>query len=308
MILSVSRRTDIPAFYWEWFLNRVQAGFVDVRNPMNIHQVSRINIRPEVVDCIVFWTKNARNITPHLDQLREHCYYFQYTINPYNNLLEKNVPLKKEIIDNFKQLSDIISPNRVVWRYDPILLTNEIDINYHLHYYEELARRLQGYTKRCVISFVDLYKKTISNTRKLMMREPTENEMYILAQRISIIAKSYGIDVLSCSESIDLDAAGVKHGCCIDQNLIEDIVGYKIDVKKDMNQRKECGCIQSIDIGAYNTCLHACKYCYANFNNSRVQTYSKTHNPLSTLLVGELNNDDKVKERDVRLLRMNTLF
>ena len=141
-----------------------------------------------------------------------------------------------------------------------------------------------------------------------MMRVPTENEMRFLAQKISIISKDYGIDVLSCSESVNLDAAGVKHGCCIDRNLIEDIVGYKIDVKKDKNQRKECGCIQSIDIGAYNTCLHACKYCYANFNNSRVQTSSNMHNPLSSLLVGDLTNDDKVKERDVRLLRMNSLF
>ena len=230
MILSVSRRTDIPAFYWEWFLNRVKAGFVDVRNPMNIHQVSRIDIRPNVVDCIVFWTKNAGNIIPHLDQLKDYKYYFQYTINPYNKLIEENVPLKKDIIENFKSLSEIIGPNRVIWRYDPILLTGNINIEYHLRYFEELAKRLQGYTQRCTISFVDLYKKTVSNTRDLMMREPTDNEMHILAQKLSIIAKNYKMEVLSCSENIDLDAEGVKHGCCIDRNLIEKIVGYKIDV------------------------------------------------------------------------------
>ena len=182
MILSVSRRTDIPAFYWEWFLNRVQAGFVDVRNPMNVHQVSRINIRPEVVDCIVFWTKNAGNVIQHLDQLKEYNYYFQYTINPYNKLIEENVPTKKNIIENFRALSDKISSKRVIWRYDPILLTDNINIEYHLRYFEELAKRLQGYTQRCVISFVDLYKKTVSNTRDLMMREPTDNEMHVLAQ------------------------------------------------------------------------------------------------------------------------------
>ena len=308
MILSVSRRTDIPAFYWEWFLNRVKAGFVDVRNPMNIHQVSRINIRPEVVDCIVFWTKNAGNIIPHLDQLKNYKYYFQYTINPYNKLIEENVPLKKDIIENFKSLSEIIGPNRVIWRYDPILLTGNINIEYHLRYFEELAKRLQGYTQRCTISFVDLYKKTVSNTRDLMMREPTDNEMHILAQKLSIIAKNYKMEVLSCSENIDLDAEGVKHGCCIDRNLIEKIVGYKIDVKKDKNQRKECGCVESVDLGAYNTCLHACKYCYANFNNAKVHTLSQMHNPLSTLLVGELDETDVVKERKVKLLKSNTFF
>ncbi len=308
MILSVSRRTDIPAFYWEWFLNRVQAGFVDVRNPMNIHRVSRIDIRPEVVDCIVFWTKNAGNIIPHLDQLKDYKYYFQYTINPYNKLIEENVPLKKYVVENFRLLSEIIGPNRVIWRYDPILLTDMIDVDYHLRYFEELAKRLKGHTNRCVISFVDLYKKTVSNTRELMMKEPTDMEMHFLAHNLSSIAKDYGMEIVSCSESIDLDFDGVRHGCCIDRNLIEEIVGYKIDVKKDKNQRKECGCVESVDLGAYNTCLHACKYCYANFNNMKVQTLSKKHNPLSTLLVGDLDNNDIVSERKVRLLKSNSLF
>lgn len=308
MILSVSRRTDIPAFYWEWFLNRVQAGFVDVRNPMNIHQVSRINIRPEVVDCIVFWTKNAGNIIPHLDKLKDYKFYFQYTINPYNKLIEENVPLKKDIIENFRSLSEIIGPNRIIWRYDPILLTDLFDIKYHLRYFEELSKRLKGHTNRCVISFVDLYKKTTSNARELMMKEPTDKEMHLLAQNLSSIAKEYGMDIVSCSESIDLDFDGVKHGCCIDKNLIEEIVGYKIDVKKDKNQRKECGCVESVDIGAYNTCLHGCKYCYANFNNMKVQSLSKKHNLLSTLLVGELDNNDIVNERKVKLLKSNSLF
>ena len=308
MILSVSRRTDIPAFYWEWFLNRVQAGFVDVRNPMNIHQVSRINIRPEVVDCIVFWTKNAGNIIPHLDKLKDYKFYFQYTINPYNKLIEENVPLKKDIIENFRSLSEIIGPNRIIWRYDPILLTDLFDIKYHLRYFEELSKRLKGHTNRCVISFVDLYKKTTSNARELMMKEPTDKEMHLLAQNLSSIAKEYGMDIVSCSESIDFDFDGVRHGCCIDKNLIEEIVGYKIDVKKDKNQRKECGCVESVDIGAYNTCLHGCKYCYANFNNMKVQSLSKKHNLLSTLLVGELDNNDIVNERKVKLLKSNSLF
>ncbi len=308
MILSVSRRTDIPAFYWEWFINRINAGFVDVRNPMNIHHISRINICPEVVDCIVFWTKNAGNIISHLDCLEEYNYYFQYSINPYDMLIEKNVPHKKDIINNFKLLSDIIGPHRVIWRYDPILLTNIIDVKYHLLYFEELAKRLSGYTNRCMISFVDLYKKTISNTRGLMMREPTDVEMHLLAQNFSLIAQKYKIELLSCSESIDLDFDGVKHGCCIDRNLIEEIAGYRIDVKKDKNQRKECGCVESVDIGAYNTCLHACKYCYATYNNETVQTLSTMHNPLSSLLVGNLNDNDIIHKRNVKLLKYNSLF
>jgi hypothetical protein len=196
----------------------------------------------------------------------------------------------------------------VIWRYDPILITNEIDIEYHFKYFEELAKRLEGYTKRCVISFVDLYKKTITNTSGLAMREPTDGEMHILAGKLSSIAKHYEIEVQSCSEKIELDSNGVTHGCCIDKNIIEQIVGYEISIKKDPNQRKECGCVQSIDIGAYNTCRHACKYCYANFNNMKVQVQSKMHNPLSSMLVGELKEGDVVKERNVSLLKVNNLF
>ena len=308
MILSVSRRTDIPAFYSEWFFNRIKAGFVDVRNPMNIHQVSRVDIKPEVVDCIVFWTKNAGNMLARLDELRDYKFYFQYTINPYNKFIEENVPIKKGIIENFRALSDLIGSDKVIWRYDPIFITNEIDIEYHFRYFEELAKRLEGYTKRCVISFVDLYKKTITNTSGLAMREPTDGEMHILAGKLSSIAKHYEIEVQSCSEKIELDSNGVTHGCCIDKNIIEQIVGYEISIKKDPNQRKECGCVQSIDIGAYNTCRHACKYCYANFNNMKVQVQSKMHNPLSSMLVGELKEGDVVKERNVSLLKVNNLF
>lgn len=159
MILSVSRRTDIPAFYSDWFFNRLQAGFVDVRNPMNIHQISRIKISPDVVDCIVFWTKNPKKMLDRLDELSGYNYYFQFTINPYDKQIEHYVPQKSEVIATFQALSMKIGPEKVIWRYDPILLTNKIDVNYHIKYFNELAKRLNGYTNRCVISFVDLYKK-----------------------------------------------------------------------------------------------------------------------------------------------------
>lgn len=308
MILSVSRRTDIPAFYSKWFFNRIHEGFVDVRNPMNVHQVSRVNIKPDVVDCIVFWTKHAQPIMKRLHELDEYNYYFQYTINPYDRLIERNVPQKKGIIENFRDLSDQIGLTRVVWRYDPILITDKVDFDYHIKYFEELAKRLSGYTQRCVISFVDLYKKTVRNTQALNMREPTVDEMHRFASLMTDIANNYGMKVVSCSEKEDLGKEGVEHGCCIDRKLIEQIVGYELDVKKDKNQREECGCVQSIDIGEYNTCMHNCKYCYANFNSEKVENQNKLHNPLSSLLIGELMADDKIKEREVKLLKKIDLF
>lgn len=309
MILSVSRRTDIPAFYSEWFFNRLRDGFIDVRNPMNIHQVSRVKLTPDVIDCIVFWTKNPKAMLARLDELKDYNYYFQFTLNPYDRKIESIVPKKNEIILAFKELSSKIGNNRVIWRYDPILITDAIDVNYHIQYFEELAKRLAGFTKRCVISFVDLYKKTSTNTKYLNMREPNEDEMFAIAEAFSKIANNFGLEIVTCAENIDLQEFGIEHGHCIDPILIEEICGYNIDTRKDKNQRKECGCIESIDIGAYNTCCHGCAYCYANFNNDKVRLQSSRHIKTSSLLTGELQNDDDVvKERKVCSLKSDSLF
>lgn len=308
MILSVSRRTDIPAFYSEWFFNRIHAGFVDVRNPMSIHQVSRVKITPDVVDCIVFWTKNPKRMLDRLDELKDYKFYFQFTINPYDKQIEANVPFKSDVIETFKELSHEIGSHLVIWRYDPILLTDRIDVAYHIKYFGEIAKRLKGSTTRCVISFIDLYKKTVAKTKTLNIREPSVDEMKRLAEELVCIADKYGLKVLSCAESIDLAYEGVGHGSCIDPNLVEEICGYRIDVKKDKNQRQECGCVESIDIGAYNTCCHACSYCYANFNNEKVKVQSSRHIKTSSLISGELTSEDVVKERKVRLLKYDSLF
>lgn len=308
MILSVSRRTDIPAFYSEWFLNRIKAGFVDVRNPMNIHQVSRIDIKPEVIDCIVFWTKNAIPLTSHLDELDAFKYYFQYTINPYNTSIEEFVPRKIKVIENFRNISEKIGSKRMIWRYDPIFITDKINVDYHIHYFEELAKRLSGYTNTCVISFVDVYKKNQRSMADAHIGELTEYDEKQIAKVFSEIASKYGIKIQSCSEKIDLTEVGIEHGACIDKNLIESIIGYKLDVKKDKSQRSECQCVQSVDIGQYNTCPHLCKYCYANYNKERVFSQKELHDKNSSLLIGNLHDDDIIKERKVRLLRNNTFL
>lgn len=308
MILSVSRRTDIPAFYSEWFFNRLREGFVDVRNPMNIHQISRVKITPDVIDCIVFWTKNPKAMLARLDELNGYNYYFQLTLNPYDKRIESNVPKKNVIISAFKELSSKIGNNRVIWRYDPILLTDTIDVNYHIHYFEELAKMLTGFTKRCVISFVDLYKKTSTNTKHINLRELNMDEISRIAEAFSNIAKRYELKLVTCAENVDLSNFGIDHGYCIDPELIAQICGYNLDVKKDKNQRKECGCVESVDIGAYNTCCHGCAYCYANFNSEKVRQQSGLHIKTSSLLSGELHDDDIVKERKVMSLKSNGLF
>lgn len=297
MILSVSRRTDIPAFYSDWFFNRLREGFVYVRNPMNIHQVSKITLSPDVIDCIVFWSKNPRPMLSRLDELENYMYYFQFTINAYDKFFEVGVPKKDGIINTFKELSNKIGPKRVIWRYDPILLTPQMDMEYHIRYFEEIAKRLKGYTNTCVISFVDLYKKTQNNLKNTEVREPTQEEMVELSSKMNIIAKKYDINIQTCAEEIALESIGIKHGKCIDNVLIEDLLGVKLVVNKDSNQRKECGCVQSIDIGEYNTCAHGCKYCYANFKDGVVSKNRMSHDPCSPLLIGHLGEMDKVSDR-----------
>lgn len=226
MILSVSRRTDIPAFYSDWFFNRIKAGFVDVRNPMNIHRISRIDLNPEVVDCIAFWTKNPKAMIPRLIELSDYKYYFHFTVNPYDRHIEEEVPLKRNIFDTFHELSDMIGFNRVVWRYDPILMTKKIDVDYHIKYFEEIAKRLSGYSSKCIISFVDLYKKVSTNISGLGIREPNEQEIVRMVEAMSPIARSFGFTIQTCAEKINLQEYGIEHGACIDPVLISEIIGY----------------------------------------------------------------------------------
>ncbi|HVJ48437.1 MAG TPA: DUF1848 domain-containing protein [Desulfitobacterium sp.] len=297
LILSVSRRTDIPAFYSEWFFNRLKEGYVLVRNPLNAHQVSKVNLSPQVIDCIVFWTKDPTPMLDRLALLSEYTYYFQITINGYDHKIERNLPAKDVIIDAFIRLSKQIGKKKVIWRYDPIIFTEEIDLAYHQKKFAMLAAKLAGYTQRCVISFVDSYQKSEKNMRHIGMRKIDESKMVEIGSQLAAIAQQYNISLETCSEVIDLASAGIKHSKCIDDQLISEILGAKIKVEKDKNQRQACGCVASVDIAAYNTCHHGCLYCYANYSDTAVKNNVSRHNPQSPLLIGELGSEDKVTDR-----------
>lgn len=311
MIISASRRTDIPAYYADWFYNRMDEGFVYVRNPLNPHQVSEISLSADVVDGIVFWTKDPRPLMGRLERLEDYPFYFQFTVNPYDRDLEPGVPRKSdEILPAFQQLSEMVGKERVLWRYDPIVLTDKYTIDEHTARFDALAKRLEGYTEKCIISFVDLYKKTQRNMADIPLLPLGEEEMRALAERFAGIATARGLLLETCAEGIDLEEYGIKHGCCIDRGLLERIGGVGLDVSKDKNQRMECGCVASIDIGAYNTCPHGCRYCYANFNDAVVRASLQEHDPHSPLLIGHLEEGDVVKKRNVASLKQTqgTLF
>lgn len=304
MILSVSRRTDIPNYYSEWFFNRLKEGFLYVRNPMNFHQISEIKISPDVVDCIVFWTKNPLPMMERLDELEAYNYYFQFTLTGYGNDVERNLPNKKtSVIPIFQELSNRIGKEKVVWRYDPIFFSNRYNVQYHLKAFRSIAEALSGYTEKCVISFLDIYPKNKKNMDNLLSYDLSDSELREFAKELSNIAKENHIKIGSCAEKVDLDEYGIIHNSCIDKELIEKIIGCKLKINKDKNQRIECGCVESVEVGTYNTCKNGCVYCYANYSAKSVESNFQKYDPLSPLLCGHIEKDDRISTRKVVSLK-----
>ncbi len=294
MIISASRRTDIPAFYSDWFINRVRAGFLLTKNPFNAHQVRRVSLSPSDVDVIVFWTRNPEKLIPffpELDQLG-YRYYFQFTITGYPRTLEKSVPNPHRAIQIFSHVSQFLGAERVVWRYDPVLLSNQVDIAEHKRLFSKIAELLRGKTRRVVISFADLYKKTEINLKKidgLQYQNIVENNEALLDLVLFMadVAKRNEMEIYSCAEELDLASAGILHGKCIDDDLIKKVFGISVLEGKDKGQRAACGCVKSIDIGEYNTCLHGCSYCYATYSAKAVENNRRKHDPNSPFLIGQ---------------------
>jgi len=308
MILSASRRTDIPNYYSDWFLNRIKEGYLFVRNPFNPHQVSKIMLSPEVIDCIVFWTKNPEPMLSRLDELDAYPYYFQFTLTGYGSDIEPHVPSKqKMMIPVFQKLAGKIGRERVIWRYDPILFTDKYSPDYHLKAFEQIAAGLQGYTSKCVVSFVDMYAKNRKDMNTLNPFFLSENELAMFGKEIASIAGRHDMKAAACAEAVDLSSCGIEHNCCIDKELIEKLIGYKIRADKDKNQRKECGCVESIETGAYNTCKNGCLYCYANHTRKSVLQNCKRYDINSPLLCGKITEQDKITERKVSSLKERQL-
>lgn len=293
MILNVSGRTDIIAFYSEWFINRYKEGFVDVRNPFNPKMVSRIKF--DDVDAILFCTKNPIPILDFIDKINKPI-LFHVTLTPYKKDIEPNVPSKTKIIETIKKLSSIVGSDNLYVRYDPIFLSEKYNVYYHKKAFNKMCLLLNGYVKQIIVSFIDDYKNVRKNNRVLNYRDFTEEDYKEIGTSFSSIAKEYNMSVQTCFEDRNLSEYGFKIGECISHEL-----AYKLTGKKYGNwtARKEnkCNCVQMVDIGVYNSCRHFCKYCYANFDEDKVISNFNNHDPKSSLLIGNLKSDDIIKER-----------
>ena len=294
MIINTGQRTDIPAFYTDWFVNRLKAGFVLVRNPYNPRSVTRYRLSPEVVDLIGFCTKNPAPMLPHMDLLRPYGQFWYVTITPYGKEIEPGVPDKREVLDSFRRLSDTVGPDRMGWRYDPVFISGEYPAERHIRAFEYMAQTLSGYTRTAVISFVDLYEKTKRNFPEV--RPVTAEQRLQLGKAFVEIAGQYGMTLRPCGEGDELAPFGADCSGCMTVAMYEQALGRRLKVPKTAPARKECACYLGGDIGAYNTCGHLCRYCYANYDAATVRKNLAAHDPESPLLIGHLEPGDQVHE------------
>lgn len=293
MILYVSGRTDIPAIYSEWFMNRYKSGFVDVRNPFNPKLVSRIHF--DNVDLILFCSKNP---IPILDKLKsiDKPILFHVTLTPYKSDIEVNVIDKKELIEGIKKLSQIIGKDNLTIRYDPIFISEKYNLDYHVAAFEKMCKELEGYVNKIIISFIDDYKNVRNNAKYLGIKNFSENDYKVIGKSFSQSAKNHGMIVHTCFEDRTLEEYGFEKGECLSKEVAKRLTGKDFKIQK-VRKGKKCECVEMVDIGVYNSCKHFCRYCYANYDELKVNTNVRLHNPLSSLLIGELKEDDIIKER-----------
>ncbi len=294
MIINTGQRTDIPAFYAKWFANRIKEGYVCVRNPYNPEQVSRYRLDPSVVDVIGFCTKNPSPMFPYMDLIKDFGQYWFMTLTPYGRDIEPNVPDKHRLIEDFKTLSHIVGKDSIGWRYDPILLSERYTKKYHLHAFRQIAEGLSGYTETVVISFIDLYPKVRKNFPEA--REVTKEDRLYLGKEIIKIASGCGMIVKPCAEGNELAEYGADCSGCMKISDYEKAIGQRIVAPKKKGARAGCACYLSCDIGAYNTCMHLCRYCYANAEPAVIYAHNKLHDPTSPFLIGNSKEDDNVHD------------
>jgi hypothetical protein len=298
VIISASRRTDIPAYFSDWFIKRIEEGFCTVPNPFNSNQISFVDLRLQAVTAIVFWTRNPKPLIKNLSLLdkKGYKYYFQFTINNYPRLYEKHNPGLETTVNVFQKLSERLGKGKVIWRYDPILFTDDLTIDFHISNFNNLFAELGDYTKRIVISIVDNYKKTQRRVTNLQTNYDEEQidkpEVEKLLAYIVGLAKTKNIEVESCAEAKNFGYLGIEHGRCIDDKLLKREFSIDLTYKKDKGQRLPCGCMISRDIGMNDTCFMGCEYCYAtNSHNKAVENKKKHDVSFSSLLVHEMPDE-----------------
>ena len=295
MIINTGGRTDTVQYYSEWLLNRFKEGFVYSRNPFYQTKITRYELNPKVVDCVIFCSKNYEPILDRLNEITDKFNtYFFYTITAYEKDIEPRVPAIDNSIETLLSLEKIIGKQRIAWRYDPVLLTEKYTIEYHLKTFDDMSNQLRGHIDRCIFSFVEMYKKLSVNMPKL--KAISENDKIVLAKGLGEIAQKYNIHLQTCATEYDFEEFGIYHSGCITLDILGQANNIKFKKLKHNGMRKNCNCIESRDIGFYDTCPNSCKYCYANSTPKKAIENYKLHNPNSPILLGEIKKEDIIQK------------
>ena len=293
MIINVSGRTDILNYYTPWFINRLKEGYVLTRNPYNYHQVIRYELSSKKVDAIIFCSKNYQPILKYIKDIeREYPIFCYYTITAYDKEIEPGVPDIDESIDTLKELSTLIGKEKVSWRYDPILLTEGYSIDEHLKCFEEITSKIHDYVSFCVFSFVDMYNKVYKNMPEII--DFTETDKEEILKGLVKVSDKYDMPLQSCAVSDEYEKYGIRKSGCVTTEILEESNDIIFKDVKHKGIREGCRCIPWRDIGEYDTCLNACKYCYANKRPDFAERKHKNHDPDSPILIGHLNRKDIV--------------
>jgi len=295
MILNTGGRTDTVQYYTKWLLKRIEEGYVLSRNPLFPNKVTRYELKPDVVDCMVFCSKDFRPILPYIKDITERFHtYFHYTITAYGKDVEPGVPSIDQSMDTLVRLSEIVGKERIAWRYDPVLLTETYTVRKHLDIFPRMAERLAPHVDRCIFSFVEMYKKLATNMPELIPL--TENDQEELAEGLGRIAKQNGLLIQTCGTNGNYTQYGIQTSGCMTLEILGEANGIKFRSLKHKGMREGCHCIESRDIGAYDTCLNGCKYCYANKNPQKARGNYKLHDPDSPLLLGHVQSTDTIQQ------------
>lgn len=312
-LISASKRTDIPAFYSEWFINRIRAGYAMYRNPFNLKQAIKISLKPEDILAITFWTRNPEPLIKYLDELKEFDipFYFHFTINSYPRVIDPSTPNAEKTIDTFKYLADKYSPKLIQWRYDPIIFNSVMTPEWHLLNFENISSKLKGYTNRCYFSFVDFYQKTKRKINEIKREtgwefydnEKTNLEIIYLTKQLNEIALSKNIVMYSCAEPLIEkhikagDLKDIQKASCVDVDIIHELFPERFQTSKIQATRESCGCYPCKDIGAYDSCMYKCIYCYANTNfEHKSKTRLNQHDPMGEYLIEEARYIEKLTD------------
>ncbi len=302
MIINTGGRTDTVQYYTRWLLRRFEEGYVLTRNPMFPNKISRYELTPDKVDCVVFCSKNYKPILPRLHEITDRFpAYFNYTITAYGKDIEPGVPSIEESMETLIELSDLVGAQRIAWRYDPVLLTKDYTIRRHMETFERMAAKLAAHIDRCIFSFVEMYKKLETNMPELRPMPIEDRDE--LAKGLGAIAAKYGITIQTCGTNGDFTRYGIQPSGCMTLDILGRANGIAFKDRKHKGARQGCHCIESRDIGAYDTCMNACKYCYANKTPEKAFENFKFHDPDSPLMLGDVKPDDTITQGEQKLFK-----